>query len=654
MGEVAGGRETGGRHSAHDRGQSSAPPGGGQGNGGWRHLTFLSLAALGIVFGDIGTSPLYALRVCFGPDYAVETTPQNVLGALSLIFWALVLIISVKYLVFILRADNNGEGGILALMALARPALAGSARRRGMVLVTLGLFGAALLYGDGIITPAISVLSAVEGLEVTRLHFTPFVIPITVALLVGLFLLQRRGTTGVGVLFGPVMLIWFITLALLGIRGVWLEPSVLAAVNPYHALRFFVDNRVHGFLMLGAVFLAVTGGEALYADMGHFGRGPIRFTWFSLVLPSLLLNYFGQGALLILDPSAERNPFFLLAPKWATLPLVFLATAATIIASQAVISGSFSLTRQAVQLGFSPRLLIRHTSSEEIGQIYVPAVNWVLMLATIALVLGFRSSANLAAAYGVAVTTTMVITTLLFYVVAHEQWGWRQWIAGPAAAGFLVVDLSFFGANIIKVEHGGWFPLLVAALVYTIMATWKRGRSILARRLLDESLPMELFLEDLKRRPPLRVPGTAVFMTGSPEGVPPALLHNLKHNQVLHERVALVTVVTQEIPHVAPKQRLTVADLGCGIYRLVARYGFMETPNIPKLLAAAQARGLQFEIMKTTFFLGRETLVPTGRPGMAVWREHLFAFMSRNAQRATTYFDIPVNRVVEMGAQIEL
>jgi KUP system potassium uptake protein len=651
---VEGGRGTGDGHSAGGHGRRFAAPAGGQSNGGWGHLLFLSLAALGIVFGDIGTSPLYALRVCFGPDYTVETTPQNVLGTLSLVFWALILIISVKYLVFILRADNHGEGGILALMALARPALAGSAHRRGKILVTLGLFGAALLYGDGIITPAISVLSAVEGLEVTHLHLTPLVIPITVALLVGLFLLQRRGTTGVGVLFGPVMLIWFITLALLGIRGLWLEPSALAAVNPYHALSFFVDNRVHGFLMLGAIFLAVTGGEALYADMGHFGRGPIRFTWFSLVLPSLLLNYFGQGALLIRDPSAERNPFFLLAPTWAALPLVFLATIATIIASQAVISGSFSLTRQAVQLGFSPRLLIRHTSSEEIGQIYVPAINWALMLATIALVLGFRSSQNLAAAYGVAVTTTMVITTLLFYVVAHEQWGWRPWVAGPAAAGFLVVDLSFFGANIIKVEHGGWFPLLVAVFVYTIMATWKRGRSILARRLIEDSLPMELFLEDLKRRPPLRVPGTAVFMTGSPEGVPPALLHNLKHNQILHERVALVTVVTEEIPHVPPKQRLTVTELGCGIYRLVGHYGFMETPNIPKLLAAAaQAKGLQFEIMKTTFFLGRETLVPSGRPEMALWREHLFAFMSRNAQRATTYFDIPVNRVVEIGTQIE-
>ena len=618
-----------------------------------RHLFVLSLAALGVVFGDIGTSPLYALRVCFDAEMGLPVSSGNVLGVLSLIFWALTLTISIKYLVFILRADNRGEGGILALMALARPEGGESVRSR-VGLVVLGLFGAALLYGDGIITPAISVMSAVEGLELATPFFKPYVVLITVALLVGLFILQRKGTARVGSLFGPIMTVWFLVIGALGIHGILQAPEVVTALNPVHAVRFFLENKIHAFLALGAVFLVETGGEALYADMGHFGKRPIRLAWFVLVLPCLLLNYFGQGAQLILNPAAEENPFFWLAPSWAVIPLVILATVATIIASQAVISGSFSLTRQAIQLGFSPRMLIKHTSEEEIGQIYVPAVNWALMVSTIALVVAFKNSDNLAAAYGVAVTTTMVITTLLFYVVARERWGWKAWIALPLAGVFLVVDTAFFGANIIKVEHGGWLPLLIALALFALMATWKRGRSILGERLQEEALPLDLFLGDLERRPPLRVPGTAVFMTGSPQGVPPALLHNLKHNKILHERVVFLTVITDEIPKVKADQRIQVEDLGLGLYRLVGRYGFMETADVPKLLEEAGAFGLEFPVMTTTYFLGRETLIPSSRPGMARWREWLFSFMSRNAQSATTFYGIPVNRVVELGTQVEI
>ncbi len=621
-----------------------------------RHLS-LSLAALGVVYGDLGTSPLYALRVCFGADYTVETTRENVLGILSLVIWALVFVISLKYIVFIMRADNRGEGGILSLLALVRRDHRENRedRRRGrLFLVALGLFGAALLYGDGVITPAISVLSAVEGLEVAAPGLAPWVVPLTIALLFLLFLLQYRGTAGVGAIFGPVMLMWFVVLGTLGAAAIARDAAVLGALNPYHAAAFLARNRLAGFLVLGGVFLVETGGEALYADMGHFGKGPIRLAWYAVVLPGLVLNYFGQGALLLADPSAERNPFFLLAPEWFRYPLVFLSAVATIIASQAVISGSFSLTRQAVQLGYCPRLEIRHTSSEEIGQIYVPAVNWALMLATIALVLGFQNSDRLAAAYGIAVTTTMLITTLLFYAIMRERWDWPLWGAVPLTGAFLVVDTAFFGANIIKVAHGGWVPLLIAAAVFTLMATWKRGRTILADRLMAESMPVELFIGDVEKNPPLRVPGTAVFMTGSPRGVPPALLHNLKHNKVLHERVVFLTVQTEEVPHVRDDARMEVEDLGNGFFRLHVRFGFMQTPNIPQTLKRAARHGLQFDMMRTTFFLGRESLVPSRRPGMALWREKLFVFLSRNAQTATAFFGIPANRVVELGAQIEI
>ncbi|MEW6757876.1 MAG: potassium transporter Kup [Acidobacteriota bacterium] len=616
-------------------------------------LALLALTALGVVFGDIGTSPLYALRVCFDEGHGVRLDAGNILGALSLIFWALVLVICTKYLGFILQADNRGEGGILALMALARKPYA---HRRGLFrfLTLAGLFGAALLYGDGMITPAISVLSAVEGLEVATPVLHPYVQPLTIFLLVALFFFQRRGTAKVGAVFGPIMFLWFLVLAVLGLRGILLAPEVLAALNPFYGFRFLMENRGAGFLALGAVFLVVTGGEALYADMGHFGRRPIRLTWFSLVFPALLLNYFGQGALLIRHPEYVENPFFLLAPPWAVLPLVVLATAATIIASQAVISGSFSLTRQAIQLGFCPRVAIRHTSSQEIGQIYVPSVNWALMVATISLVLGFGNSDNLAAAYGVAVTTDMVFATVLFFFLTRGLWKWRLGAAVPLAAALLAADLAFWGANIVKVPQGGWFPLVIAAVVFTLMTTWKRGREILYARLQEQVLPLDLFLADLERNPPLRVKGSAVYMTGNPQGVPVALLHNLMHYHVLHEDVVFLTVVTEEEPYVRGEDRVKVEEVGQGIHRITARLGFMETPDVPELLKAAARFGLHFDMMQTSFFLGRETLIPSSRPGMTRWRERLFALMSRNAQPATAFFGIPVNRVVELGAQIEI
>jgi KUP system potassium uptake protein len=591
--------------------------------------------------------------VCFGPELGLPATEANVLGVLSLVVWALLITVSLKYLVFILKADNRGEGGILALMALAKPETSPS-RTRVLFLMAMGVFGAALLYGDGMITPAITVLGAVEGLEIVAPGLAAYVVPASLVVLVALFALQRKGTAKVGTLFGPVMTLWFMTLAVLGVGGILTEPRVLLALNPVHGFKFFAHNGFHGFLVLGAVFLAITGGEALYADMGHFGRRPIRLVWFLLVQPSLMLNYFGQGALLLSDPTSARNPFFLLAPTWSLYPLLALSTAAAIIASQAVISGAFSLTRQAVQLGFCPRMQIRHTSSLEIGQIYVPGVNWALMVSTVLLVLAFQNSNRLAAAYGVAVTTTMVITTLIFLVVTLRRWNWPPLAAASLSAAFLVVDLAFFGANIIKVQHGGYVPLVLAAAIFVLMFTWKRGRGILARRLQEEALPADLFLGDVERNPPLRVPGTAVFMTGNPSGVPVALLHNLKHNHVLHERVALLTVATEEVPLVAAKDRLTVEPLGQGLFRLMARYGFMETPDIPRLLALAEGQGFPFDPMTTTFFLGREILIPTDKPGMARWRKSLFGLMSRNAQSATTYFGIPPNRVVELGTQIEL
>ena len=618
-----------------------------------RYLFTLSLTALGVVFGDIGTSPLYAVRECFYGAHGMPVSPIDVMGVLSLILWSLLLVISLKYLVFVLQADNGGEGGILALTALVTPVRASATGGRWLLII-MGLFGAALLYGDGMITPAISVLSAVEGLEVATPLFHPYIIPLTIAILIGLFLLQKRGTAGVGAVFGPITLVWFLVLAALGVVNIVKAPQVLAAVNPFYALDFIYRNGWTGFMVLGAVFLVVTGGEALYADMGHFGTRPIRLVWFVLVLPALLLNYFGQGALLLLHPAMVANPFFRMAPGWALYPLVLLATMATVIASQAIISGAFSLTMQAVQLGYSPRLDIEHTSATERGQIYLPAVNWTLMVACIGLVIGFQTSSNLAAAYGVAVTTTMVVTTILFFFVVRHHLRWKLPLALLLCGGFLVVDLAFFLANITKVIHGGWFPLLVAAIVFAVMATWKTGRSILARRLRAGAIPVESFLAAIRTDPPLRVPGTAIFMNGNPSGTPTALLHNLKHNKVLHERLVLLSVETAERPHVPRRDRLTVENIGEGMYRLTVQYGFMEDPNIPDALAKLNLDGWEYRPLETTFFLGRETLLSTSRPGMARWREKLFIFMSRNARSATSFFGLPPNRVVELGVQVEI
>jgi len=618
-----------------------------------RYLATLSLAALGVVYGDIGTSVLYAVRESFHHAHGIAPTRDNVLGVLSLIFWALALVISVKYAVFVLRADNRGEGGILALTSLVTP-VGALKRNPRWLLVMMGLFGTALLYGDGMITPVISVLSAVEGLEVATPLFEPYIIPITIAILVALFAMQRRGTAAVGGIFGPVTLVWFATIAVLGVANLVRDLSVLAAINPLYATRFFLQNGWNGFLVLGSVFLVVTGGEALYADMGHFGRRPIRLAWYYVVLPALLLNYFGQGAMLIHRPEAVENPFFHMTPRWALYPVVVIATLAAVIASQALITGAFSLTMQAVQLGYIPRVQIDHTSARERGQIYIPQVNWVLMLSCIGLVLGFRDSSHVAAAYGVAVTTTMVITTLLLFRVERERWKWPLWASLLFTAFFLAVDLAFWGANIVKIPAGGWFPLVVGVVIFTLMSTWKTGRRILSERLSAGTLPVDLFLKDVAARPPHRVPGTAVFMYGNTGGTPPALLHSLKHYKVLHERTVFLSVTTEEVPHLAESERLEVAELGHGFYRIVIRYGFMEEPDVPQALTAVDLPGLDLGPARTSYFLGRETLIPSGEQGMMRWREKLFAIMSRNARPATAFFGLPPNRVVELGAQIRL
>jgi len=612
----------------------------------------LALTALGVVFGDIGTSPLYALRESFSGPHGIAATPANVRGVVSLVFWALIFVISVKYLLFVMRADNRGEGGILALMALVRPRGGGAAR--GWAVVALGLFGAALLYGDGAITPAISVLSAVEGLKVAAPGLDPYVVPIAVAVLIGLFAIQKRGTARVGAVFGPVMVVWFAVLAALGIHAIAQMPGILAAVWPLHGVVFFADNGAHGFRVLGAVVLAVTGGEALYADMGHFGFRPIRLVWFAVVLPALLLNYFGQGALLLVDPAAADHAFFLLAPAWGQLPLVVLATAATVIASQAVISGAFSLTRQAVQLGFAPRMVIEHTSAEEIGQIYVPAVNWALMAATIALVVSFGQSSRLAAAYGIAVTGTMVTTTVLAYFVARDRWGWPLWLALLVCGGFLAVDLAFLAANLLKVADGGWVPLALAIAVYTLMATWKRGRELLQRRLAEVTVPFDRFVQELGEHPPHVVARPAVYMLASPEGTPPPLVRNVRHNEALHDPVVILTLVTEEAPYVTGPERLDISHPARGFVRVIARYGFMETPNVPEIIGRLNAAGVALAPDDITYYLGRETVVPTALPGMALWRERLFAYMSRNAARAGAFYRIPSKRVFEVGTQVDL
>lgn len=615
----------------------------------------LSVAALGVVYGDIGTSPLYALHESFYGPLGIPPTPENVLGVLSLVFWSLILVVTIKYHIVIIRADNKGEGGVLALMALVQ----GSRQARGLpprhIMVILGIFGAALIYADGALTPAISVLGATEGLEVATPGLGRIVVPLTLVILVGLFWFQNHGTARIGAVFGPIMLTWFWTIAVLGVVAIVRQPSVLAAVSPVHAVEFFAQNPERGFVVLGAVFLVVTGGEALYADLGHFGHRAIQIAWFSTAGPALMLNYFGQGALLLHDPSAAVNPFYHLAPSWFLYPLIALATAAAIIASQAIISGAFSLTRQAIQLGYSPRMQIDHTSSREIGQIYVPAVNWGLMILTCTFVIGFGSSTNIAGAYGVALSTLMLMTTLMFYVMSREVWRWSLVKALVVVGLFLAMDVPFFIANALKIRNGGgWAPLAIAAGLFLLMSTWKRGREILSKRLQEKSVPLNILMADLAADPPLRVPGVAVFMSGNPGGTPPALVHNLAHNKVLHERVVFLTVVTEEVPHVPPADRVKIKHMGKGFHSVYVRYGFMEDPSMQDIIDRCRERKLDIPLEGTTFFLGREELVSTERPGMARWRERLFAFMSRNALRATAFFQIPSTQVFEVGAQVEL
>ncbi len=618
-----------------------------------KQLTALSLAALGVVFGDIGTSPLYTMQECFYGEYGITASADNVLGVLSLIFWALLLIVSVKYLGFILRADNEGEGGVLALTALIKPKNV-KPRTLQWALVGIGLFAACLLYGDGMITPAISVLSAVEGVKHITPLLEPYILPATIIILAGLFLLQKRGTAKVGRLFGPVMLLWFCVLAVLGIAQIVNCPRVLAAVFPWYGLSFLLVNKVHGFIVLGAVFLAVTGAEAIYADMGHFGKRPIRLVWFLVAFPALVLNYFGQGALLLANPEKGTNPFYALVPDWAMIPMVLLATCATIIASQAVITGSFSLSRQAIQLGYLPRMRITHTSSAHMGQIYVGPVNWALMLCTIGLVLGFQSSSKLAAAYGVAVSATMLITTTLFFVVASKRWGWNRLTAGVLTAIFFAVDLPFFGANMSKIFHGAWFALAIGGFFFLIMLTWEQGREILGNKMRSLTPKLDEFKEMLANNPPQRINGQAVFLTRGHDIVPAALMHNLKHNKILHSEVVFLNIRTEEIPRVPNFEKIEAEKLGAGLYRIIAHYGFMEEPKIDTIFALSRSKGLNLDMKEASFFLGREKLSIGEHPEMWRWRSQLFLFLARNAMDAAAFFDIPSDQVIEVGVQLEL
>jgi len=613
----------------------------------------LALAALGIVYGDIGTSPLYAAKEVFNPNHGIPFSEASVMGGVSAIFWALMIIVSVKYVILVMRADNKTEGGIMALLALA----SASVRERagwGAPLAVLGVFGAALFYGDGVITPAISVLSAVEGLEVAAPALKPYVIPLTVGVLIALFALQRHGTATVGALFGPVMIVWFGILGFIGVVNIARAPQILHAVSPWHAYGFLTQHGFASFTVLGAVFLAVTGAEALYADMGHFGKAPIRFAWFACVLPGLALNYFGQGALLISNPQTVENPFYLMFPDWALLPMVGLATAATVIASQAVISGTYSMTRQAIQLGFMPRTNIIQTSDTEFGQIYIPSINWTLLVVIIAAVIGFGSSSNLASAYGLAVSGTMLITTLLTYFVVRYGWCYSLTLCVLSTSFFLVVDVAFFAANLFKFVEGGWFPLLMGGLIFTVMVTWRHGREILFSHLRKSSLQLEPFLKMLFADPPHRVSGTAIFLIGDPATVPHALLHNLAHNKVLHERVIFLTVTVRDVPRVPFEERVNIEELGNHCYRLKLYYGFKDVPDVPQTLALFKVGGIGFNMLETSFFVSRETVIPTPGGGMALWRERLFAAMTRNAGSIVDYFSIPAGRVIELGTQVEI
>ena len=624
-----------------------------------RRLGVLMLTALGVVYGDIGTSPLYAFRECFNPEYGLQATPENVQGVLSLIVWTLTLVVSVKYLVFVMRADNRGEGGILAMLALILGKGTTRTKRR-WIIAALGLFGAALLYGDGVITPAVSVLGAVEGLTVVSPSFSAVIVPVTVVVLFGLFLVQRFGTHRVGGMFGPLMLLWFAAIAALGVNEILRTPTVLVALNPMVALQFVVTHGWGAFFLLGAVVLAVTGAEALYADMGHFGRKPIRLAWFWLVFPCLLLNYFGQGAVVLRDPTAVANPFYLMAPRPLLYPLIGVATLAAIIASQALISGAFSLTQQCVQLGYSPRVTIVHTSAREFGQIFIPEVNGALALGCILVVLGFKTSAALAAAYGIAVTGTMAITSVLFGVVAAARWNWPRSTVVPLVGAFLLLDLSLAGANVIKVAHGGWVPLLLAAAGFTLMTTWKRGRAILQERLQENKMPIQVFLDSLSSSNIPRVSGTAVFMTSEPGGAPVVLLHHLKHNKVLHEQVIVLSIQTADAPYVPIGERVSAMDrMDKGFIQVVARYGFMESPDVKEVLAVLRTQGVKTRPLDTSYYLGREELIPADKPWkkggltMNIWRKRLFAIMAKNARSAAAFFNLPPNRVVELGTQIE-
>lgn len=619
-----------------------------------KYKGLLALAALGVVYGDIGTSPLYALKESFHHTHGLAVNPLNIYGILSLIFWSLIIVVTIKYLIFIVRADNQGEGGVLALTALLGTITLRSPKTL-RALTLLGIFGTALLYGDGIITPAISVLSAVEGLEFAAPKLHDFIIPITIAILIGLFSIQKHGTAIVGKVFGPITLTWFVILGVLGVYNIVDKPDILMAVNPQYALEFFLINKWKAFVVLGSVFLCVTGGEALYSDLGHFGKSPIRIAWFTVVLPCLILNYFGQGAMLLQNPKAIENPFFLMAPSWALMPLVVVATISTCIASQALITGVFSLTMQAVQLQYIPRVTIQHTSSEEFGQIYVRTVNILLMIACIALVITFKTSSNLAAAYGIAVTTTMVITTILFYFVAVFSWNWNWVLATLLCGFFLIIEGSFFGANVLKILHGGWFPLVVGIIIYTIMTTWHKGRQILSQRMLEIILPLNDFLNSVRKQPPQRVPGVAVYMSGHPQYTPPTLAQSFKHFKCIHEHLIFLFVQTVDLPHVPESNRVKLQDIGPQIYKVVIQYGFMDLPNVPQAMKGLRLDGgLTFDPDNATYFLGREHIIATKREGMSLWREKLFAMMSRNAQPATHFFQIPRSRVFEIGSMIDM
>ena len=614
-------------------------------------LLTLMVGAIGVVYGDIGTSPLYAIKEVFHGAHPLPADADHILGVLSLVFWSIMLVISGKYLMLLMRADNKGQGGSLALLALVSHVT--QKTWMAPVAVLLGISAGALFYGDSMITPAISVLSAVEGLEIALPGTGDYVIPITLVVIIVLFLFQSRGTAIVGRLFGPVMVTWFVTLGVVGIVKIIDAPQILTAINPWYAVHFFLEYKLMAFLAMGSVVLVLTGGEALYADMAHFGIKPIRRSWFLLVLPCLLLNYFGQGALLLTTPEAVENPFYMMVPSWAVLPMVGLATMATVIASQAVITGAYSITRQAMQLGFLPRMATIHTSESESGQIYIPFVNWLLLASVIALVLGFKSSTNLAAAYGIAVTGTMLIASIQLTVVMFRLWKWNPWVAGGIGGTLIIIDLAYFAANMTKITHGGWFPLAIGAAIVVFLTTWKKGRELLFARRSEEAMPVDAFLTSLNPNV-TRVPGTSVFLSGTTEGVPHALLHNLKHNRVVHERVVFLTVITEEVPHVYEADRLELQHLGRRFYRFILRYGYMDETDLPAALKAATKFNFEFNDMETSFFLGRETVMPSRRPGMALWREHLFAWMMRSATSAMHFFKLPPNRVVEMGTQVEI